>query len=147
MSTVSKNKPSRRAFVVAGAFGAALLALAAMSAPAAAEAPSYTVSVSNATAKTGEQTTVVATIAAAEGYHCNKEYPHKAKKLAGEGVEFPGGDTVKGALSGDKVVISIPVKPTTAGAHQVTGEIRFSVCNDSQCVIKKVALAATVTGT
>ena len=52
-----------------------------------------------------------------------------------------------GSIEGKKVVFKVPATATKKGTFKVTGQIRFSVCNDSQCVIKKVPLNATITGT
>ena len=109
-------------------------------------AGSFSVSVGNATAKVGEQGAISVTVTAAEGFKCNDGYPHRVKKLAGDGVKF-GADSVAGAVSGKSIRFSVPVTPTAAGSHAVTGQVKFSVCNDKSCHIKKVPLNATVTGT
>jgi hypothetical protein len=107
-------------------------------------AGAYSVSVQNATGKVGEAATIVVTVKAGSGYKANSKYPHKIKKLTASGASVPAG-SVKGSVEGKNVTFSIPVTPTASGTHSVSGEIRFSVCNDSQCLIKKAALSATVT--
>jgi len=109
-------------------------------------AGSFSVSVGNASAKVGEQAAITITVTAGSGFKCNDGYPHRVKKLAGDGVEF-GSKSVPGAVSGKSIRFSVPVTPTAAGAHAVTGQVKFSVCNDKSCHIKKVPLNATVTGT
>jgi hypothetical protein len=104
----------------------------------------YSVSVRNAKGKVGESATIVVTIKAGSGFKANSKYPHKIKKLSASGVDLPSG-SVTGSVQGKNVVFSVPVTPTSAGTHNVTGQIRFSVCNDSQCLIKKAPLAASVT--
>jgi hypothetical protein len=105
----------------------------------------FKIAVKNATAKVGEDAKIVITIEAATGYKCNKSYPHKARKLeADDGAELAA-TTVKGSLEGKKVVIPVGVKATKAGTFHVRGQVKFSVCNDSQCVIKKVPLDAKIT--
>ena len=105
----------------------------------------YKLSVKNAKAKVGEEAKIMITIEAASGYKCNESYPHKARKLeADEGAELPS-TTVKGKVEGKKVVIAVPVKAAKAGTYKVRGQVKFSVCNDSQCVIKKAPLDATLT--
>ncbi len=105
----------------------------------------YKLSVSNAKAKAGEEAKILITIEAAAGYKCNESYPHKARKLeADAGAELPN-KTVKGKVEDKKVVIAVPVKAAKAGTYKVRGQVKFSVCNDSQCVIKKAPLDATFT--
>ena len=58
-----------------------------------------------------------------------------------------GAKLVRGSVSGKSISFSVPVTPNAKGKHTVTGQIRFSVCNDTACHIKKVALNATITGT
>lgn len=105
----------------------------------------FTVSVSNAKAKVGEKGTITVTVKASGGFKCNPKYPHKIKDISGSNVDAPS--KVSGAVNGKSISYSIPATPTAAGSHAVTGEIRFSVCNDQECQMKKVPLSATVTGT
>ncbi|MEM9874334.1 MAG: hypothetical protein AAF928_05540 [Myxococcota bacterium] len=109
-------------------------------------AGTFDISVGNAQATVGEAATISVTVTAKGGFKCNDAYPHRVKKLAGTGVTFPQ-PSVTGAVSGKSIQFSIPVTPTEAGAHAVTGQVKFSVCNDESCHIKKVPLQATVTGT
>lgn len=123
-----------------------LAAMMTLIAPASADEASFSLSVGNAKAKVGQATTISVSVTAAKGFKCNEQYPHKIKDLtADEGAEL-GATKVDGSVAGDKIVFSIPVTPKAAGTHKVNGEARFSVCNDSQCVIKKVPISASVTG-
>lgn len=108
-------------------------------------AESFSLSVSNAKAKVGEKATITVTVKASGGFKCNPDYPHKIKDISGSNVEVPS--KVNGAVNGKSISYTIPATPTASGAHAVTGEIRFSVCNDTECQMKKVPLSATVTGT
>jgi hypothetical protein len=108
------------------------------------DAAPFSIAVSEAKAKVGEKATILVTVTANKGFKCNDQYPHKIKKISGANVDVP--NSVKGSISDKQIVFSIPATPKSAGAHAVTGEIRFSVCNDSACHIKKVALNAKVTG-
>ena len=91
-------------------------------------------------------TTITVTVKAKDGFKCNEQYPHKIKRLsAGDGVRL-GNSRVSGNISGKNIVFSVPVTPTKAGTFAVTGQVRFSVCNDQACHIKKLPLNATVTG-
>ncbi|MEZ4441792.1 MAG: hypothetical protein R3B72_22010 [Polyangiaceae bacterium] len=142
---------SRRSFAlllaplaVAAAFIGAPEAEAADAPVALDDSPPFTISVTNAKGKVGESLTIGVTIAAADGYKCNDSYPHKVRNLsADDGVELE--ETAKGKVEDKAIVIPVTVKPTKAGTFKVSGEIKFSVCNDQQCVIKKAPLEAKVT--
>jgi hypothetical protein len=109
--------------------------------------PAFTIDVSNAKAKVGESATIKVSVKAAPGFKCNDKYKHKIKKLKADGGAKLAADKVMGTVKGKKVHFEVAVTPTKKGKAKVSGQIRFSVCNDSQCVIKKVPLNATVTGT
>lgn len=115
-------------------------------APAAGDSP-FSLSVSNGKAKVGEAGSINVTMTAGEGFKANVEYPNKIKKLKVAGDADLAATTVPGAANGKTIVWSVAVTPKAAGTHSVTGEIRFSVCNDTACHIKKVPLDATITGT
>jgi hypothetical protein len=143
---------SPRLFGAALALGALALTGAATATPttdatplADADTP-YSIEVTNAKAKVGEDAKIVIKITAVEGYKCNKSYPHKARKLKADAGAELAADMVKGTLENKQIVIPVSVKATKAGTFKVTGQIKFSVCNDSQCVIKKAPLNATITG-
>lgn len=109
------------------------------------DASAFDLSVSHGKANVGEEATILVTIKARDGFKCNDQYPHKVKKLKGsDGVTVP--EIVAGTLKGKTILFSIPATPTALGEHTVTGEIRFSVCNEEACLIKKVPLSAKVTG-
>jgi hypothetical protein len=108
-------------------------------------ASSYSISVSNAKAKVGSQATITVTVKAGDGFKCNAEYQHKIKDISG-GSAVTAPSTVAGSVQGKAIVYSIPVTPNETGDHAVSGEIRFSVCNDSECQRQSVPLSAQVTG-
>lgn len=123
-----------------------IAALTAFAGMANADDP-YSVSVGSASAKVGEATSISITVTVKGGYKCNDQYPHKIKKLsAGDGAKLHA-EKVRGQCSDGSVTFSIPVTPTAQGSHALTGQIRFSICNKSQCLIKTAPLDATVTGT
>ncbi len=109
------------------------------------ELAAFSVNVSKAKAKVGSETTINVTVSAGDGFKCNDKYPHKIKDISGANVKAPS--KVKGSASKRSISYSIPVTPTKAGSHTLSGQIRFSVCNENECKIKKVPLSATVTGT
>ncbi len=136
---------TRRIFTVSIALSA-LLGSALIGGDAGAEGQPFSLSVSNGKAKIGEAGAITVTVTAGKGHKANAEYPHKIKKIkAGAGAEV-GASTVPGSVSGKSIRYSVPVTPTAKGSHAVTGQIRFSVCNDTACHIKKVPLNATITG-
>lgn len=126
------------------AFGAA----AASAEPIGAAADlSFTLKASAGAAKVGEPAAVQVVVTAADGFKANAEYPNKIKDLAVNGAAALAAAEVEGAATEKAIVYSIAVTPRAAGTHAITGEVRFSVCNDKSCFIKKVPLATSVTGT
>lgn len=104
----------------------------------------YSVSVSTAKAKVGSQTNLTVTISAKGDYKGNPKYPHKIKGISGSNVDAP--KKVKGAASGKTISFSIPVTPKASGSHSLTGQIKFGICDESQCLMKTASLNATVIG-
>ena len=115
--------------------------------PAANLSDPYTLSVDNGEAKVGESGTITVTIKAAEGFKCNTEYPNKVKDLAATNKAELASTSVAGRFEGKDLVFEIQATPKKRGAAKVTGEVRFSVCDATSCQMKKVPLAATITGT
>jgi hypothetical protein len=108
-------------------------------------ASSFSVSVSNAKVAVGKQGTITVTVKAGDGFKCNAEYQHKIKDIdGGSKVTAPG--SVPGSINGKSIVFSIPVTPNEKGQHPVSGEVRFSVCNETECQRQSVPLSASVTG-
>jgi hypothetical protein len=121
-----------------------LLLLAA--APAAVAAAPYHLEVTSASAKVGEQGRIEVSVTATDGFKCNRDYQHRIDDIDG-GADVGAPTTVRGKLTGSQsIAYAIPVTPRRQGTHDVTGEIRFSVCNRDGCQVHKVALAAQVTG-
>ena len=109
----------------------------------------YELTVHDAAGAVGDSTAIVVVIKATGQYKVNAKYPHKVK--LGEppaGLELPR-RTLKRADGelGDAQTFTfrIPAKATKAGSFAVTGKLKFSVCDATSCLIKKEALAATVT--
>ena len=79
-------------------------------------------------------------IKAKAGFKVNQDYPHKIKfKNVPDGVKVP--TTVKkkdGAFEGKSAFrFKVPVTASKAGKFKVGGKLKFSVCNDKSCIIKK----------
>ena len=106
----------------------------------------FRITVSTGNVKVGENETVEVRITAKKGHKPNAEYPNKIKKLTASKGAVVGAKSVKGEVKGKLILFTVPVKPTRAGRHTVKGVIRFSVCNDKQCYIKKVPLKTSITG-
>lgn len=115
----------------------------------AADADAYAVSAGDVSVAAGAEGVVVVTIKAKGDHKVNEEYPHKIKLDAPPaGLELPKTKLTKdeGTFADKKTfTFKVPVKGKSAGTHTVTGEVKFSVCNDSQCVIKKETIKAVVT--
>lgn len=113
------------------------------------DADAYAVSASNVSVSAGGEGVVVVTIKAKGDHKVNEEYPHKVKlNDPPAGLELPKTKLSKaeGTFSDKKTfTFNVPVKGKSAGTHTLTGEVKFSVCNDSQCVIKKESIKAVVT--
>ena len=108
------------------------------------ELSNFSVSVASASAKVGSQTSLTVTVKAKGDYKGNPKYPHKIKGISGSNVDAPS--KVTGSASGKTITFSIPVTPKASGANSLTGDIKFGICDDSQCLMKTAKLNATVTG-
>ncbi|MGB0589026.1 MAG: hypothetical protein ACPGU1_05045 [Myxococcota bacterium] len=99
----------------------------------------------------GKKGAASVSIAALNGYKWNKEYPAKLIfKDAPKNIKL-GKNEFK-QMSGDfkigdkKTNIPVGMQATTAGKETVKGVLKFSVCNETACIIEKadVALAVSV---
>ncbi|MBW2457739.1 MAG: hypothetical protein JRI68_24760 [Deltaproteobacteria bacterium] len=109
----------------------------------------YEVTVNDASGAVGDPTAIVVVIKATGQYKVNAKYPHKVKLAEPPaGLELPQRILKRddGKLDDAKTfTFRIPAKASKAGSFAVTGKLKFSVCDASSCLIKKEALAATVT--
>ncbi len=112
------------------------------------EGEGYTISASDVKLKSGGEGTFTITIKAKSGFKVNKDYPHKVKL-----DDPPSGVTLdkqklkkKDGSFEDKQTFSFKgkVKATSAGKKTVTGLVKTSVCNESQCLIKKEKISISV---
>lgn len=91
------------------------------------------------------------TIRPGKGFKWNKEYPARLV-FSGKPVHVILAKTEFKQLKGDfsvgkdKTEVKVPMKAQTPGEETVTGTLKFSVCNDTTCVIEdvKVTLAVKV---
>lgn len=112
------------------------------------EGEGYTITASDVKLKSGGEGTFTITIKAKSGFKVNEDYPHKVKL-----DDPPSGVTLdkdqlkkKDGTFEDKQTFSFKgkVKATSAGKKKLTGLVKTSVCNESQCLIKKEKIAITV---
>jgi cytochrome c biogenesis DsbD-like protein len=149
-------KVFRRLAVVSGLAALAACAFAAPSEAAssspteltAAEGDGYSIQASDVSTSAGGEGNIVVTVKAKPGYHVNREYPHKVKvQDPPEGVELPKTEVEKGdgTFKDDNTFeVKLPVKAIKAGTYEISLKVKTSVCNDSQCLIKKEVVTAKV---
>ncbi|MFH1452478.1 MAG: hypothetical protein ABIH00_00680 [Armatimonadota bacterium] len=99
--------------------------------------------------KPGQSGDITVKIKAKQGFKINNAYPIKLKMSAPpDGIQYKK-LTLKredGMLEADgKIfVFKVPVTAVQAGTFRVKGELKFSVCNDSRCVIEKKTITANM---
>jgi len=94
------------------------------------------------------------TVTPGAGYHVNTEYPTKLTLTPPQGVtlakaEFTAGghDSAKGdadALDEKQLAFAVKLTPTASGSYTINGNFKFAVCDKSQCLPKREAIAITV---
>jgi hypothetical protein len=121
-------------------------------APAAADKkPTFKLTTTATTLSVGAKGTASVTIAALNGYKWNKEYPAKLLfKAAPKNIKL--GKSEFKQMAGDfkvgdkKTDIAVSMQAKAAGKETITGVLKFSICNETACIIEKadVALAVSV---
>jgi hypothetical protein len=108
----------------------------------------FVVEVVDGSAAVGQRATVKVTIKAKDGFKVNDQYPHGLKLEASDDIVYEK-DALKrddGRFDGKTAfVFEVGAKAKRAGSHAVAGKLKFSVCNDAQCLIQKIDLSAKVT--
>ena len=113
--------------------------------------PNFKVSVSVPALSVGAKGAASVSVAALNGYKWNKEYPAKLLfKAAPKNVKL--GKSEFKQMAGDfkiadkKADIPVTMQANTAGKETVQGTLKFSICNETACIIEKadVALAVNV---
>ena len=126
-------------------------AAAAPSGKAADKKPTFKLTTTATTLNVGAKGTASVTIAALNGYKWNKEYPAKLLfKAAPKNIKL--GKSEFKQMAGDfkvgdkKTDIAVSMQAKAAGKETVTGVLKFSICNETACIIEKadVALAVSV---
>ncbi|HET9626901.1 MAG TPA: hypothetical protein VFP84_36330 [Kofleriaceae bacterium] len=107
-----------------------------------------------ADAKAGAETVAKITVTPGAGYHVNTEYPVKLVLDSTPGVtlakaELAAGGHTQGKGDADtfdekQLALSVKLTPASAGSYTINGTFRFAVCDASQCLPKREAVAITV---
>ena len=116
----------------------------------------HTITMADTTCAVGKECVITISLNALAGYHINKDYPAKLKADEVAGVEFmgtdAGGKNVFSKAVGDYKVdserlgtLKIKVKVAKAGAVSITGNFKFCVCSDKECVPDSAQLKIPVT--
>jgi hypothetical protein len=111
-------------------------------------ADGYTLEVGNVATAVGKDATVSVTLKAKTGFKVNEKYPISLKLEPNEAIDAPKTDLKR--ADGEEIdkqtfAFKVALKPKRAGKHDVKGRIKLSVCNESQCLIDKRDIVATVT--
>lgn len=125
---------------------AGLLVTVAMIGTAAA-ASNYKLAVSAKPARVSTQSTASISVEPTDGFKMNLEYPTKVTLKAPEGVTLEKDRlTAKDAAKLDKTgaVFNIGFTASERGKKTVTGEIKFAVCTEDECVPKSEAISFVV---
>ncbi len=97
--------------------------------------------------KVGQASEAVVELQAKKPFKPNDKYPYKLTLQKSDGVKFPA-DTVKkdaAKLDGQRVTMTVPFTPESAGKKKIAGKFSFSVCTDDKCLIEKRDLALDIT--
>jgi len=107
-----------------------------------------------ADAKAGAEAIAKVTVTPGAGYHVNTEYPTKLTLTPPQGVTLAkaelaagGHDNAKGdadALDEKQLAFAVKLTPAASGSYTINGNFKFAVCDKSQCLPKREAIAITV---
>jgi len=107
-----------------------------------------------ADAKAGAEVIAKVTVTPGAGYHVNTEYPTKLTLTPPQGVTLAkaelaagGHDNAKGdadALDEKQLAFAVKLTPAASGSYTINGNFKFAVCDKSQCLPKREAIAITV---
>lgn len=109
----------------------------------------YTIDVGSPEVTVGQAASFKVTVKAKDGFKFNEAFPTKLKlDDPPAGLELPKrklkrGDGKLGG-GGKTFTFDVPVKATQAGSFDVKGQLKFSVCNDSKCVVQKKTLTSSI---
>ena len=111
--------------------------------------PTFKLASNNATLSTGGSATATVTVTPINGYKWNKDYPAKLtfaedpKTVALAKKVFK---QVKGDFKADdkKTAVPVTMKGAATGQETLKGQMKFSVCNETACVIEKADVQIAV---
>ena len=115
----------------------------------AAKKANFKLNVNTPALKVGAQGNASVSIAVLNGYKWNKDYPSKLVFSAPpKNVTLGKTKYVKGDFKTSEKASSLAVQmqASAAGAETVTGTLKFSICNETACILEKteVVLAVSV---
>lgn len=111
------------------------------------EADGYVLEVKDATTAVGKEATVSVTLKAKAGFKVNEKYPIKLSLDANDALELPKSELKREdgkEVDKQTFTFNVALKAKSAGKHALKGKIKLSVCNESQCLIDKKDIVASV---
>lgn len=120
------------------------------------KAAHHTIASKDVACSANKECTVTIVLSAGDGYHINKDYPGKFKADELAGVEFLGtdaaGKNVFSKAAGDfkvdtekQATLTLKIKAAKAGTVTLTGNFKFCVCSEKECVPDAAQLKIPVT--
>jgi len=93
-----------------------------------------------------QPSSVEAVLVAKDPFHCNEKYPYKfTLDPAPSGIKYDAAVVRGMSISPKRSTMTIPFVATQAGTSQIAGELAFSVCTESKCLMEKRRLSVRVT--
>ena len=108
---------------------------------------SFSVQKSDAYAQ-GKEGEVMLALVPAKGWHLNLDYPTKVKLDASEGLGLAKSELKKedaNAFAEEGFEFGVKFTPSSAGEGQVSGKIKFAVCQEEACSPQSEEIAFAVT--
>ena len=118
-----------------------------LSAPVAAEGPTYELKKTEPKVAVGAKSSASLTIAARNGWHVNGEAPISVSLVAPAGLTLTKTKLVRGDLAESTLEAArfeIPFEAVDAGTKVLTGEARFVMCQESACKPVKETLSFNI---
>jgi len=95
----------------------------------------------------GGQARADVSLEARNGYHVNQEYPIELRLQAPAGVDLAKARLARAdasAFDEARAVFPVVFTPREAGRKEITGELRFSVCDAQNCLLERRPVNFTV---
>ena len=115
---------------------AALLVTTALIGTATAEEKKYSVTASAPETKVSQKSVATVHVSPASGYKINLDYPTKLTLNTADGITLEKTKLVKadGKVDAKGVDFSVNYTPARAGKGTITGELKFAVCSEKDCI-------------